>query len=74
MQQKNTSLCAAHILKKMLRKNGAAFSNMAKSGSLLQWPRLYSSQPKSESYDAIVVGGGHNGLVSAAYLAKAGMK
>ena len=73
MQQKTQSLCAAHILKKMLRKNGAAFSNLAKSGSL-QRPRLYSSQPKSESYDAIVVGGGHNGLVSAAYLAKAGMK
>jgi phytoene dehydrogenase-like protein len=26
----------------------------------------------SESYDAIVVGGGHHGLVAAAYLAKAG--
>ena len=25
-------------------------------------------------YDAIVVGGGHNGLVNGAYLAKAGMK
>ena len=25
-------------------------------------------------YDAIVVGGGHNGLVCAAYLAKAGMR
>ena len=56
-----------------LWKNAAAFSNFAKSGSIQQ-PRLYSSQPKSESYDAIVVGGGHNGLVSAAYLAKAGMK
>lgn len=28
----------------------------------------------AEAWDAIVVGGGHNGLVSAAYLAKAGMK
>lgn len=28
----------------------------------------------AESWDAIVVGGGHNGLVSAAYLAKAGLK
>ncbi len=28
----------------------------------------------SSTYDAIVVGGGHNGLVAAAYLARAGMK
>ena len=27
-----------------------------------------------ESYDAIVIGGGHNGLVSAAYLARAGAR
>ena len=30
--------------------------------------------PMSASYDAIVIGGGHNGLVSAAYLARAGKK
>jgi pyruvate/2-oxoglutarate dehydrogenase complex dihydrolipoamide dehydrogenase (E3) component len=29
--------------------------------------------PKKKTYKAIVVGGGHNGLVSAAYLAKAGV-
>jgi phytoene dehydrogenase-like protein len=28
----------------------------------------------SNSYDAVIVGGGHNGLVCAAYLAKAGLK
>lgn len=29
---------------------------------------------KSEDFDVIVIGGGHNGLVNAAYLAKAGLK
>jgi phytoene dehydrogenase-like protein len=32
-------------------------------------PRRYST---SAEYDAVVVGGGHNGLVAAAYLAKSG--
>src|SRR6188508_3108515 len=30
--------------------------------------------PQRQRYDAIVIGGGHNGLVSAAYLARAGKK
>jgi phytoene dehydrogenase-like protein len=30
--------------------------------------------PESRAYDAIVIGGGHNGLVNGAYLAKAGLK
>ncbi len=33
-----------------------------------------AGKTKSDSYDAIVIGGGHNGLVCAAYLAKAGKK
>jgi phytoene dehydrogenase-like protein len=30
--------------------------------------------PESNSYDAIVIGGGHNGLVNGAYLARAGLE
>jgi len=33
-----------------------------------------ASYDPSQSYDAIVIGGGHNGLVNAAYLARAGLK
>ncbi len=33
-----------------------------------------STKPTKSSYDVVVVGGGHNGLVCAAYLAKAGKK
>src|ERR1700683_1527148 len=36
--------------------------------------RLEADSMAAESYDAIVVGGGHNGLVAAAYLAKTGAK
>jgi phytoene dehydrogenase-like protein len=32
------------------------------------------ANPASQKYDAIVIGGGHNGLVTAAYLARAGKK
>lgn len=31
-----------------------------------------ASKPKSRSFDCLVIGGGHNGLVAAAYLARAG--
>src|SRR5438552_10744358 len=36
--------------------------------------KLYLELPMHNSYDAIVIGAGHNGLVTAAYLARAGWK
>ena len=41
------------------------------------YPRFVSTSsdlPKKREYDAVIVGGGHNGLVAAAYLAKSGLK
>jgi glycerol-3-phosphate dehydrogenase len=35
--------------------------------------RGLSSGPPATKYDVCIVGGGHNGLVAAAYLAKAGL-
>ncbi|HUO31429.1 MAG TPA: FAD-dependent oxidoreductase, partial [Bryobacteraceae bacterium] len=32
------------------------------------------AQPASQRFDAIIIGGGHNGLVTAAYLARAGRR
>jgi phytoene dehydrogenase-like protein len=37
-------------------------------------PQFCFEKPMSEIYDAIIVGGGHNGLVTAGYLARAGLK
>src|ERR1035438_9110496 len=54
------------------------------AASHLEWRFLYYAAPSfrkdpmasnaSGKYDAIVIGGGHNGLVNAAYLARAGKK
>src|SRR4051812_28435395 len=35
---------------------------------------MASNNGAGEKYDAIIIGGGHNGLVTAAYLARAGKK
>ena len=40
------------------------------------WPRGFSTSTralKDRKWDALVVGGGHNGLVAAAYLARGGL-
>ena len=33
-----------------------------------------SAGPPASEYDAVIVGGGHNGLVAASYLARSGVK
>lgn len=40
----------------------------------MQPPETNRGKPSRSQYDAIIIGGGHNGLVCAAYLAKAGKK
>src|ERR687896_1301592 len=35
---------------------------------------MMRSRAMAERYDAVVIGGGHNGLVAAAYLGKAGLR
>lgn len=49
------------------RKTGKAMAGLATVG---RWP----SAARRTKYDAIIIGGGHNGLICAAYLAKAGRK
>ena len=58
----------------MLRKK---VLNLSKARLPQSWFRpisTYPTQTKHEEYDAVIIGGGHNGLVSAAYLAKSGLK
>lgn len=46
----------------------------SRSGHLHSSRFLSNSLVPKDEYDAIVIGGGHNGLVSAAYMAKSGLK
>ena len=69
-----------------LRAGHAASRSRSRSsttppGAGARWSRCRSTSPSgrrselaSQSYDAIVIGGGHNGLIAAAYLARAGKK
>src|ERR1041384_7397062 len=44
-------------------------------GSPVEYPLQQGSDPvTARRYDAVVIGGGHNGLTAAAYLARAGRK
>jgi phytoene dehydrogenase-like protein len=58
----------------MAKTNGAK-SNGAKANGAKPGARTASRSTREDrTWDAIVVGGGHNGLTNAAYLAKAGLK
>ena len=49
--------------------------NAPASGTVRRVPFVPAAEVRvPQRYDAIVIGGGHNGLVSAAYLARAGLK
>ena len=55
--------------------SAALLQPSSKDGQAMSQPRRPdASWPHRESYDAIVVGGGHNGLTNAAYLAQAGLR
>src|SRR5260221_10742483 len=42
--------------------------------SIFTGRELKAGMPSKNKYDAIIIGGGHNGLTTAAYLARAGKK
>ena len=64
--------------KRKTHKHGMLdFTTTLKDGAHLSFSRSVSTSsqlPREKSYDAVIVGGGHNGLVAAAYLAKSGLK
>ncbi|HEV7809514.1 MAG TPA: NAD(P)-binding protein, partial [Candidatus Limnocylindrales bacterium] len=51
--------------------NGRASASRASTNGASAGP---DRSARDRTYDAIVIGGGHNGLVNGAYLAKAGLK
>ncbi len=58
----------------MFSQTGGPTSWQPRAGRAGRTPPWEGRTSATESYDAIVVGGGHNGLVAAAYLAKSGAK
>ncbi|XP_019849387.1 PREDICTED: pyridine nucleotide-disulfide oxidoreductase domain-containing protein 2-like isoform X1 [Amphimedon queenslandica] len=69
---------SSHMLRKAYQKGTSfsfrAFQPAALSRSYSDTTTIPSTQTIEAPYDAVIVGGGHNGLVAAAYLSKAGKK
>jgi len=70
-----------HSLKVGLRINDKSFlrRSSSSSSSSNSSSKYYPStgvhvRPSRNKYDAVVIGAGHNGLITAAYLSKAGYK
>ena len=58
----------------MTASKKAASKPSAKPAKPTSTKSTRSTSKADRTYDAIVVGGGHNGLVNGAYLAKSGLK
>ena len=68
-----------HSLKVGLRINDKSFPRRSSSSSSSSSSKYYPStgvhaRPSRNKYDAVVIGAGHNGLITAAYLSRAGYK
>lgn len=59
-----------------LKETGQTIKRVAQQGAALAGQKRAASLPTHHQadYDAIIIGGGHNGLVTAAYLAKVGRR
>ena len=59
-----------------LKETGQTIKRVAQQGATLAGQKRAAILPTQHQadYDAIIIGGGHNGLVTAAYLAQAGRR
>ena len=65
-----------HLYRKSEYINSDTSGTIQVSAHQLRLERTVSTSshlPKERNYDAVIIGGGHNGLVAAAYLAKSGL-
>ena len=58
----------------MLARDGEKLGLVGSQANVSRRYRAHTRMKPSAHFDAVIIGGGHNGLVCAAYLAKAGHK